>query len=263
MLPLSTIHADDRERTPPRLKSGRLQKRARVEPSLREQTRPDGFSLAKVPKHIFLGVLEDVSISDIPNATYVVARGSTLPVDAALIDDLSLESAFIIGLSTGVQASLYTKLKKVQEDTKYSMKKLFGTIQENENLKARLIQAKKGELLWNNSSHCKPKPCIWGLRWKGGSTNAMSRTRRQISLREEVERCRSFESEAVHLREEKDKEIARLKAELEWPSEEEVEEEERLAKMLVEAEADKEEGSEDEGAGDEEVKAVEPDSRDQ
>ncbi|KAJ7961195.1 hypothetical protein O6P43_016568 [Quillaja saponaria] len=120
-------------------------------------------------------------------------------------------------------------------------------------------------------------------------------------LKEEIEWYRAFESEAVRLREEKDEEIARLRAELEvskketratvenfknsddcqkmiydhsnllyangwvscrvwlkernpsfdisqatWPGEEEAEEEERLAKMLAEAEADKKEGSKEE-----------------
>ncbi|KAJ7971618.1 putative NAC domain-containing protein [Quillaja saponaria] len=96
-------------------------------------------------------------------------------------------------------------------------------------------------------------------------------------LREEVERYRAFEFEAVRLRGEKDEEIARLRAKLElkernpsldisevkWPGEEEAEEEERLAKMLAEAEAKKEDGFEDEGAADEEVEAVQPDSDDQ
>ncbi|KAJ7949668.1 hypothetical protein O6P43_029977 [Quillaja saponaria] len=84
-------------------------------------------------------------------------------------------------------------------------------------------------------------------------------------LREEIERYRAFESKTVRLRGEKDKEISRLRAELEarWPGEEEAEEEERLAKMLAEAEADKEDGSENEGGVDEEVKAVQPDSGNQ
>ncbi|KAJ7946911.1 hypothetical protein O6P43_031778 [Quillaja saponaria] len=48
VLPLSTIHADDSERTPPRPKSGRSHKWARAEPSPREQIGPNDFSLAKV-----------------------------------------------------------------------------------------------------------------------------------------------------------------------------------------------------------------------
>ncbi|KAJ7950503.1 hypothetical protein O6P43_026691 [Quillaja saponaria] len=103
-LPLNTIPADDQERTSSPPKSTRPQKRASVGPSLKEQTGPDGFSLAKVPTHVFLGALEDAYISDIHNATFVIARGTTLPTDAALMDDLLLESAFITRLSAGLQS---------------------------------------------------------------------------------------------------------------------------------------------------------------
>ncbi|KAJ7982493.1 hypothetical protein O6P43_001613 [Quillaja saponaria] len=140
-------------------------------------------------------------------------------------------------------------------------------------------------------------------------------------LREEIEQCRAFESEALRLIQEKiqkDEKIARLKAELEvskektstvvenfknfddcqkmiydhgsrlytngwvgcrvwlkernpsldiyeakWPGEEEAEEEERLAKMLVEVEAAKDKGFADEGTADEEVEAIELDAGDQ
>ncbi|KAJ7942811.1 hypothetical protein O6P43_032433 [Quillaja saponaria] len=102
VLPLSTIPADDRDRMPPPPKSGHSQKRAKVKPSLREKTGPDNFSMAKVPAHVFLGALEDAYISDIPSAAFTIARGITLPTDAALMDDLSLESVFITGLSAGV-----------------------------------------------------------------------------------------------------------------------------------------------------------------
>ncbi|KAJ7978896.1 hypothetical protein O6P43_002355 [Quillaja saponaria] len=223
---------------PPRPKSGHSQKRARAEPSSKEQTGPDGFSLAKVQAHVFLGIPEGAYISNIPSAAYALARGSTLPADAALIDHLQLESAFITGLSAGVQslqyqASLYTKLNKAQEDAKYSTDKLLGAEVE----------------VWLEKCH--------------------EQNEDADRLREEVERCRTFESEVVRLRGEKDEEIAWLRVELEvskeeakWPGEEEAEEEERLAKMLAEAEADKEDGSKDEGAADKEVKVVQPDSGD-
>ncbi|KAJ7959933.1 hypothetical protein O6P43_020446 [Quillaja saponaria] len=58
-MPLSTIPADDQERTPPPSKSPRPQKRDRAEPSLKEPTGLDGFSLAKVPVHVFLGAPKD------------------------------------------------------------------------------------------------------------------------------------------------------------------------------------------------------------
>ncbi|KAJ7959821.1 hypothetical protein O6P43_020349 [Quillaja saponaria] len=230
VLPLTTIHIDDHERMPPCPKSGRSQQSARVEPSSKEQTSPDGFSLAKVLVHVFLGFSEGAYINDIPSAAYAIVRGSTLPADAALIDDLPIESAFITEMSTGVQslqyqASLYTKLKKAQENAEYSTDKLLGTIQENENLKARLIQAEKAEVEGQAAS----------------------------------ENFESLQAEVLRLGG-RGGMVARKGK---WPGEEEAEEEERLAKMLAGVEASKEDGSEDEGTADEEVEAVQPDLGDQ
>ncbi|KAJ7942876.1 hypothetical protein O6P43_032492 [Quillaja saponaria] len=354
VLPLATISADKRQRMSPRGKSGRPQKRARVEPFSRERTGPYGFSLPKVPAHIFMGVLEDTYINDIPSTAYAIARGSTLPANAAMIDDLPLKSAFITGLSAGVQASLYTKLKKVQEDAEYSTDKLLGTVQENENLKTQLIQAEKaeGRSASEHFESLQAEVLRLGAEVEGWLEKCREQNEDADRLREEVEKCRAVESEEAKLREEKDGEIAWLRAELEaykgkddeitrlradleaskdkedeiaklraeveaskeeartavenfknsddcrniiydhssrlytngwvnyrswlkehnpyldiskakWPGEEEAEEEERLAKLLAEAEADQDDVSEDEGDAGEEVEIVDLDGGDQ
>ncbi|KAJ7972339.1 hypothetical protein O6P43_010243 [Quillaja saponaria] len=103
VLPLVTISVDDLQI--PSMVAHK--KRARAGPSLKERTGPDGFSLAKVPAQVLLGVPEDAYISDIPSAAYAIARGSTLPANAAMIDDLPLESVFITELFAGVQSLQY------------------------------------------------------------------------------------------------------------------------------------------------------------
>ncbi|KAJ7969125.1 Transposase (putative), gypsy type [Quillaja saponaria] len=217
------------ERMPPSPKSGRSQKRARAKPSSKEQTGPDSFLLAKVPAHVFLGILEGAYISDIPSTAYAIARGSTLPANAALIDDLLLESSFITGLSAGMQSfqyheSLYTKLKKAQEDVEYSTNKLLGTIQDNENLKARLMQVEKAEAEGRAASEhfdsLQAEVLCLGAEVEGWLEKCREQNEDADRLREEVERYRAFESEAVRLRGEKDEEIARLRAELEVSKEE-------------------------------------------
>ncbi|KAJ7962009.1 Bromodomain adjacent to zinc finger domain 1A [Quillaja saponaria] len=205
---------------------------------------------------------------------YIFLPGSTCTKDIPTITNSGNPGTSSLRL-LAPQASLYTKLKKAQEDVEYSTDKLLDTIQENENLKTRLIQAEKAE----------------------------------------AEGRAAFEHfESLQIKEEKDDEIARLRAKLEvskeeawtavkdfknsndcqkmiydhgsrlyangcvgcrawlkecnlflniseakWPGEEEAEEEERLAKMLAEAEADQDEGSEDESDTDEEVEDVESD----
>ncbi|KAJ7961734.1 hypothetical protein O6P43_017043 [Quillaja saponaria] len=89
-------------RPPKRSKPSSASQKDPSEASLREQTEPESFSLAKVSTHVFLGVLEDAYINDILSAAFAIARGTALPTDATLIDDLPLERAFITWLSVGV-----------------------------------------------------------------------------------------------------------------------------------------------------------------
>ncbi|KAJ7972294.1 hypothetical protein O6P43_010204 [Quillaja saponaria] len=176
--------------------------------------------------------------------------------------------------------------------------KLLGTIQENENLKAWLIQAKKVEAEERATSEhfesLQAKVLCLGAKVEGWLEKCREHNEDANRLREEVEWYWVFESEAVRLRGEKDEEIVRLRAELEvskeeawtvvenfknfddyrkmiydhgsrlyangwvgclvwlkernpsldisevkWLGEEEAKEEERLAKMLAEAKADK------------------------
>ncbi|KAJ7978407.1 hypothetical protein O6P43_001940 [Quillaja saponaria] len=238
-----------------------------------------GTLLEERTAHVFLGVPEDAYISDIPSVAYAIARGSTLPADAVLIDNLPLESAFITGLSAGVQA--------------------------------QLIQAEKAEAKGRAASEqfksLQAEVLRLGKKVEGWLDKCREQNEEADRLREEIEWYRACESKVVRLREEKDEEIARLRAELEvykeeagtavenfknsnycrkmiydhgihlyangwvgcrvwlkernpyldiseakWASEEEAYKEERLAKMLAEAEVDMEEGSEDEGAAERE-----------
>ncbi|KAJ7969186.1 hypothetical protein O6P43_013185 [Quillaja saponaria] len=249
-----------------------------------------------------------------------------------MIDDLPLESAFITGLFAGVQslqyqASLYTKLKKAQEDAEYSTDKLLGIVQENENLKSRLIQAEKAEAEGRSAfGHFES---LQAEVQRLGAEFEASKLREEKDgeitwLRAELEAYKERDNEIARLRadleasKEKDDEIAKLRAEVEaskeearttvenfknsddcqnmiydhgsrlyangwvgcrswlkernpsldiseakWPDEEEAEEEERLAKLLTEAEADQDDEPEDEGDEGEEVKTVDLDGGDQ
>ncbi|KAJ7982770.1 hypothetical protein O6P43_001856 [Quillaja saponaria] len=112
-------------------------------------------------------------------------------------------------------ASLYTKLKKAQEDAEYSTDKLLSTIQENENLKARLIQAEKAEAEGLAASEqfesLQAEVLRLGAEVEGWLDKCREQNEEVDRLRGKIERCRAIESEAVRLKDE----VARLRAKLE------------------------------------------------
>ncbi|KAJ7963679.1 hypothetical protein O6P43_013604 [Quillaja saponaria] len=214
VLPVSTIPVDDRERMPPHSKSGRSHKRARVEPTSREQTIPDSFSLAKVPPHIF---------SRFPQCGLCYSEREYLACghrsdrrssarERIYYWAVCWRSGFLVHKaeeSPGFKGILVHKA----EDAEYSTDKLLGTIQENENLKARLIQVEKAEAEGRAASEqfeSLQAEVEWWLN------KYLEKNEEADRLREEIEWCREIESEAVRLRDE----VARLRAKLEVSKEE-------------------------------------------